>query len=323
MTAVVRPAVGCPAPAELFAHLSERRGAFFLDSAWPSMDDGAYSFIGFEPFLHVRAIEGVCTIDENGVSAVKTGDPIGVLRSLLRRYGSTPHATIPFTGGAVGYFSYEWGATGEKIAPRSTALCPDFEFNFYDGILAFEHATGQWVAVANPVGSTPVEEIFRRLETASISSARPDRQGCSRTSTGSISPCEDRADYLHAVQRIKDYIQSGDVYQVNLSQRFEGDWPGDAFALYKSLRASTPAPFGACLQTSFGHLLSCSPERFLHLEGDLLETRPIKGTRPRGADKNENDRQIAELSGSAKERAELLMIVDLERNDLGKVCVPG
>lgn len=320
---LVEEVSGWPEPVEIFARLASAPGSFFLDSALPGEGAPAYSFIGCEPFLQVEGQREQVVLNwDNGVIGRERGDPQELLRSLLKRFACRPHPSIPFVGGAVGYFSYEYGARWEGIAAPDASARPLFELSFYDGLLAYAHASHRWFVVANPVHRTGAAQIRDRL--LARVHAGHFQTPVNRPASGVVpSGVTSRDAYVDGVRRVQNYIAAGDIYQVNLSHRFEGRWQGDAYDLYRRLRSATPAPYGTFLHTSFGHILSCSPERFLRVRDRKVETRPIKGTRPRGPSAAEDKQRAAELLASPKERAELLMIVDLERNDLGRVCVPG
>jgi para-aminobenzoate synthetase component I len=231
----------------------------------------------------------------------------------------TPGGTaLPFAGGAVGYMGFELGREVERL-PATTVDdvgAPSLAAGWYDAALvwdALEHRAwlvGQPDAVAALAGR--LRALPRAAREASASGLRANFT---------------RAAYLRAVSRARDYIRAGDIYQVNLAQRFSAPVRGEGLDLYRQLRDASPAPHAAYLDLrgAFGgvEVVSSSPERFLSLDGDLLETRPIKGTRPRG-DTPEEDRCLADaLRASTKDLAEHVMIVDLERNDLGRVAVPG
>ncbi|HEY9249713.1 MAG TPA: aminodeoxychorismate synthase component I, partial [Rariglobus sp.] len=334
--------VSLPAPPhEFFATLADRDHAFLLDSGLSSGGLGAYSFIGFEPFLVFRAKDGRATLTRNGSSTSLPGDPFAELQTLLRRHRATtpichlisdkPPAVrsvpnLPFTGGAVGFFGYELCTRLEKLPrarPDDLPAIPDCEFAFYDALIAHEHASGRTWLVANPVATSPAALLLSRLR-ATLSPPNPichvisDKLGLG----GGPAPVANFTveAYFRAIARIKDYIAAGDVYQVNLTQRFETPLPCPPYALYRRLRQRSPAPFAAYLSFGSVQIVSSSPERFLTLRDGRVETRPIKGTRPRSADPAADTRLAAELLASEKDRAELLMIVDLERNDLGRVC---
>ena len=337
------------APHEFFAQVQNRDHAFLLDSGRSTGGLGAYSFIGFDPFLVFSAPHGAAE------------SPLNDLRALLRQYARPPEkpnlmgyafpgggrvVALPFTGGAVGFFSYELCAQLEKLPrtqPDDLPAVPDCEFGFYDGLIAHEHASGRTWLVANPVHTTPAAAILARLRAALApppaspvppqSAAKCHPLGDTTTappphpkaahSTSLPVPNFDYASYVAAIGRIKAYIAAGDAYQVNLTQRFATPLPCPPYALYQRLRERSPAPFAAYLSFGTVQVVSSSPERFLTVRDHHVETRPIKGTRPRSTDPVEDARLATELLASEKDRAELLMIVDLERNDLGRVCTYG
>jgi para-aminobenzoate synthetase component I len=323
------------APHDLFARIADRDHAFFLDSGRSSEGLGAYSFIGFAPFHVHRQPNPKCHL---------LGDtlPLAELQALLRRY-HTPHPqchligdtvsaapNLPFLGGAVGFLSYELCTRLEKLPRAHPDDLPDIadcEFAFYDALIAHEHATGRTWLVANPVATTPASTLLARLRTTLNPAAKPVCHLISDKppELTAVKPTANfnSADYSAAIGRIKSYIASGDVYQVNLTQRFTTPLPCPPYALYQRLRENSPAPFAAYLSFGPVQIISSSPERFLTLRNGRVETRPIKGTRPRSADPATDTRLAAELLASEKDRAELLMIVDLERNDLGRVCEFG
>ncbi|CAM2777423.1 aminodeoxychorismate synthase component I [Rariglobus hedericola] len=322
----------CP-PHEFFHRIAGRDHAFFLDSGRSTNGLGAYSFIGFEPFHVFRTKH--------------QPDTLGTLKTLLARYhrpnpvcnlisdklpdDSAPPA-LPFTGGAVGFFGYELCTQLEKlprVRPDDLPEIPDCEFAFYDALIAHEHATGRTWIVANPVATTPAAALLARLR-ETLSSHSVANPVCNLISYKPGIPTESKPtanfdfySYKQAIGRIKNYIASGDVYQVNLTQRFSTPLPCAPYDLYLRLRDRSPAPFAAYLSYGPVQLISSSPERFLTLRERHVETRPIKGTRPRSADPTTDAALAAELLSSEKDRAELLMIVDLERNDLGRVCEFG
>ena len=311
-------------PFRIFTGLRDRRGLFFLDSALPAEGLSAYSILGFDPFLTFRARGREIILTDRGTETRIEADPLALLRARLAAHRCEPHPELPFIGGAVGYLSYEYGARWEITTKLTVAEMPDIEFGFYEGSLLYSHAKRRWFLVANGRDQESSRAILDRLREAFAGAlASKAEESPAPFRVHAPISCEDKARYLNSVERIRAYIRSGDVYQVNLAQRFEAEWEGQPDELYRRLRRRSPAPFACFLTLSDGHLISSSPERFMRLRNGIVETRPIKGTRPRGATQEEEERLAADLIGSAKERAELLMIVDLERNDLGRVCVPG
>jgi para-aminobenzoate synthetase component 1 len=333
--------VTLPAPPhDFFATVQHRDHAFLLDSGLSSGGLGAYSFIGFDPFLVFKSKDGLITLTQNGHTETHPGNALAELQILLKRHhrsnpkcnpigytlglGTIP-PQLPFTGGAVGVFSYELCSQLEKIArtrPDDLVEIPDCEIAFYDAVIAHEHASARTWFVANPVANTPAAALFARLR-SSIQAIGHVSEKPPVSQAGAPTANFDFPAYTKAIARIKAYIASGDVYQVNLTQRFETPLPCEPYALYQRLRARSPAPFASYLSFGPVQVVSSSPERFLTVRDRRVETRPIKGTRPRSADPAEDARLAAELLASEKDRAELLMIVDLERNDLGRVCEFG
>lgn len=236
-------------------------------------------------------------------------------------YTSLAHPVIPFTGGAVGYLSYDYGRRLEKIPELCSddRSIPDMQFNLYDGVAALNHDSGVLYLIGHDfqVDADLVLERLRSIveDTRDVSCTHARRSEW----VWNLS----KQEFFTAVERVRDYIASGDVYQVNLSRRARCSFEGDSIELYRALRRGNPAPYGAYLGLDDWQIISTSPEQFLRKRGSSLETRPIKGTCPRGADKEADHQQEAALRDSEKDRAELLMIVDLERNDLGRVAEFG
>ena len=322
-SAVVEAIGGRVSPAVAFDAFCGLPYPFFLDSGLADARLGRFSFLGAEPSLVVSAKGRSVRLWENGFERQLTGSPFHVLRSLLERHRvGASEAPVPFIGGFVGYLAYDLCHFVERL-PRTAAddtAFPDMHFALYDSLAAYDHAAGRWYGVSL-VGEEPIERIE-----ALLASAAPDEACAGRpASTGPLSANFTRDAYLAAVRRAKDYIAAGDIFQVNLSQRFETAVSVPPAELYRRLRQANPAPFAAYLglDAEGAAVLSSSPERFLKVTGRHVETRPIKGTRPRGRTADEDRRLAAELLASPKDSAELTMIVDLERNDLGRVCDYG
>jgi para-aminobenzoate synthetase component 1 len=310
-----------PPPEVLVERFGRRPNAFVLDSAQSNDGLGEWSFFGSEPFKTV------------------TTDLLE-LRQVMQAYQSKPHSSIPFTGGAVGYLSYDYGRRLERIPElaEDDRGIPELHFGLYDGVAALNHQSGVLYLIGHGFDQDAdlVLERLRSIVAGRMvapqlrSHCQPEAGASSSASTPARSAHRSqwhwnfsKRDFCAAVQRVRDYIASGDVYQVNLSQRARCTYDGDPLALYQALRLGNPAPYGAYLDLGDWQFISTSPEQFLQKRGHALETRPIKGTRPRGANAAEDRRYEAELQASAKDRAELLMIVDLERNDLGRIAAFG
>ena len=320
-------------PAEaVFALFAAETGSVFLDSAKDSYGMGRYSFIARDPFLTFRCKGQQIELQDAQGCRKLSGDPFAVLQDLLKFYRTEKIAGLPpLTGGVIGYFGYDLGYLLENIPGRSRddLALPDCCLGFYDVVMIFDHHTGKQYLAANGFpkhdGIARMQRAEQRLAefTAKLRDARllpePQPQQTAEDYTSTFT----RAGYEEAVRRCIEYIAAGDIFEVNLSQRFSGPLTMPPYEAYRYLRQINPAPFASYLNFGDGVIASASPERYMLLQGRDVETRPIKGTRPRGTDPESDQRLRAELENSEKDRAELVMIIDLERNDLGRVCEFG
>ncbi len=310
-----------PSVEELIERFGHRRLPFVLDSALSNDGLGQWSFFGADPFCVFRGKDGHYSAGED-VPEVSTG--LDGLRKLMGDFNRENPTAIPFVGGAVGFIAYDYGRQIEAIPSCAVddRSVPDLHFGLYDGIAALNHETGVLHLLALGIradADVVIEELSRIVWGESIGAVAP----LSKFKLGDWQWNMSRADFEGKVARVRDYIASGDVYQVNLSQRARGAFEGDPVRLFQALRRGNPAPYGAFIDAGDLQVISTSPEQFLRKRGRAVETRPIKGTRPRGADEAEDLRNAEALRRSEKDRAELLMIVDLERNDLGRVAEFG
>ena len=295
-----------------------------LDSALVRPGLGQYSYVTADPFLVVRSKGRQVEVIERGDVSEQQDSPFSVIQRLLSHFSTNRREDgPPFQGGAIGYFGYEMGGLLERLpgtAVDDLAL-PDMSIGFYDWVVAFDHASGQsWLVTTKFSREGRAQWVSDRI--AKGSDASTSRNGLP-TIASNLQSNFTRERYVEAVKRVKRYIAAGDIYQANISQRFEANVDTDAWTLYQSLRNTAPAPFGAYLGFPEYSVLSASPEQFLRVENGFVETRPMKGTRPRGATSQDDIRLGRELATSEKDRAENIMIVDLLRNDLGRVCQPG
>jgi para-aminobenzoate synthetase component 1 len=308
-----------PEPEAAFARLEGRRGAFWLDSSLYSGGAGRHSIMGCEPFGVFRARAGRWEFDLGGRTEERgRGDPGEALERLLETYRvlNDTGRRVPFCGGAVGFLGYDFGrAAGRGGAARGGP--PDAHFGWYDAAAIWDHDTGlAWLVGAGwrrapESAAAELEGWLSGGEDAPAGSAPPELK---------IRGDFTRARYAAAVGEVRARIADGEIYQMNLAQRFTCATAEPPARIYRRLRALNPAPMGAFLEAGDWTVLSSSPERFLEVEGGRIRTFPIKGTRPRGGTPADDAAQLRELAASEKERAELLMIVDLMRNDLGRVC---
>ncbi|MBS3762881.1 MAG: aminodeoxychorismate synthase component I [Planctomycetes bacterium] len=314
-----------------FQYLREVENAGYpvlLESSLHNTDFGRYSILCWDP-VKVLTCRGSSVEVENmqtGASRKEDGAPFSVLSKefLPHRIELPDSFHLPFAGGAVGYFSYDLRHQIESL-PRSCEYdlaVPEFTLCFYDRALVFDHHRNVTEFVG-PAGCDPPD--FKLEDTARDKAGAVAETGRLPAIEGVVLESSFKpGEYPRAVQKVIDYIAAGDIFQANLSQRFEGFCPAEGIELYERLRMVNPAPFSAYMKYPDIEVVSSSPERFLLVEGDRVTTRPIKGTRARIAgDDVFNKRMEEELLNSEKDHAELAMIVDLERNDLGRVCSYG
>lgn len=311
---------------ELFALFRDTKDAIFLDSGRDHEGMGRYSIIAVYPFERLEN-KGVRTILESGgLRTEHMGNPFELLRSKMNEYTLDYRSDLPFVGGAVGYFGYDMCHHIESI-PR-TAIddidIPDMYLCFYHGAIVADHLEDKiYVTDAElyPGAKGRIDEIEGIIMNASAN--QTSVQARPHSSDVSFHSNMERETYLESVRRIKAYIRSGDIYQANMTQRFTAELRHEPIQLYKRLREINPAPFASFLDFGTGQIVSSSPERFLKVRDGHIETRPIKGTLPRGATPEEDEALKVQLQNSMKDRSELLMIVDLERNDLSRVAKTG
>ena len=322
-------------PLNAFELFRDKQFSFFLDSGMDPHKLGRYSFMGGNPFLVLSTRGSEIILTRGAEKSSLSGNPFDVLNHFLEIYRlDSCSSPVPFIGGAVGYFSYDLCHSIERLP--STAVddlkLPECYFGFYDLILAFDNLQGKTYIISTgfpELGETKRKKrAIKRLNEVKDKLADVSSSGTEAPFTPVSFPTEPvtlqggfiHKEYVDAVEKARQYIIAGDILEVNLSQRFEAELAITPYALYRQLRQINPAPFACYLGFDEVSVVSASPERFLRLQGDRVETRPIKGTRPRGKNPEEDEALADELLGSSKDRAENIMIVDLERNDLGRVC---
>ena len=326
---LVQPAPAGVSPLQAFEWLRDEPYSFFLESALSAGRLGRFSFVGSRPFLVLRSRgNNVELLWEDGKRELVSGDPFEVLRGLLESYRMAGLADLPLAGGAVGYLAYDLCHFIERLPSlaRDDMEMPEAYLGFYDALIAFDHRLGRAYLVSTGLPEHEPEARSRRAKArlaelmVRLQGPRPLPEQSECAPAGAVRAGFTREGYVEAVERAREYIAAGDIFQVNLSQRFDAPLPFPPHLLYQRLRDCNPAPFAAYLNFPDVQVVSASPELFLRLTGDRVATRPMKGTRPRGATP-ERDRALGrELTGSVKDRAENVMIVDLMRNDIGRVC---
>ena len=309
---------------------------FLLESVEGGEHVARYSFIGGTPRLVFRARGRRVEIApaDGPVRVLENVDPLSELRRWMRRYRPVPDPALPrFFGGAVGYIGYDAVAQFERVplcvAPESD--WPDMIIDITDTLLVLDHVRHTVKVVANAFIEDDPQSAYRsaidRIDAACARLATP----APRTFIDAREPTPDLApesnvtpdQFIAAVRRAQEHIRAGDIIQVVLSQRFSAAATGDALDVYRGLRLVNPSPYMFCLDFGDRQLVGSSPEIHVRCEDGRVETRPIAGTRPRSEDPAEDARLAEELLADPKERAEHIMLVDLARNDCGRVCVPG
>jgi para-aminobenzoate synthetase component I len=321
-------------PESLVRLLHRLPGVVLLRSGIFEGRQARYSFVAARPFISFRSFGGRCETRTDQGLHVHFGNPWDQIDALMARYELLHDLDLPFpAGGCFGFWGYDLKNFVEpKLSHRTVndLDLPDCHLGFYDSIVAFDHQLGKsWIiATGLDLDGSRTASLARkqtafwqeRLDSsAAVSSQESNRQTLSMAIKSNLNHSE----FIERVNAAKSYIQQGDIYQVNLSHRFLVKSPIDSWTLFERLTSVSPAPFSAYLGCGRFQIVSSSPELFLRLSGRHIQTRPIKGTRPRSADPVRDAQLTYELQTSPKEMAELVMITDLLRNDLGKICQFG
>lgn len=312
---------------ELFQGFRHEAYSFFLDSGIDADSLGQYSFMGANPFLTFSSKDDEIDINDDGTIKKSKGNPFDELNKLMAENNRDYESDFPFVGGAVGYFGYDLCHHTERI-PRTAVddvKIPDCFMGFYDGIIIVDHQNDKTYLAALGIREKPenlIADLKKRVALAHAY-AKEDKPSLSINEKHPFRGNFAKEAYMDALDAIHEYIRAGDIYQTNLTQRFQCQLQLEPLELYGVLRKINPAPFASYLDFGQGQIVSSSPERFIQVKGRSIETRPIKGTMPRGKNPQEDAANKKTLENSEKDKAELLMIVDLQRNDVGKICKSG
>ncbi|MDU5485908.1 MAG: aminodeoxychorismate synthase component 1 [Serratia liquefaciens] len=302
---------------ELFAPLAQHPWAMLLHSGFAEHSHNRFDILVAAPKVTLTTRGQITELCHGSEVRQSKEDPFQLLQQQLEQQNQHPAANtdLPFQGGALGLFGYDLGRRVEKLPQMAQAdiTLPDMAVGIYDWALIADHHKKTLTLLS--YGDT--EQRWQWL----CSQQSEPQQDFTLTSRWQANMT--RQQYGEKFQRIQQYLRSGDCYQINLAQRFSADYQGDEWQAFQQLSASNRAPFSAFLRLPDNAVLSVSPERFLWLENQQIQTRPIKGTLPRLADAEQDAQQAQRLANSAKDRAENLMIVDLLRNDIGRVAEPG
>lgn len=331
-------------PVSAFAKLRVLGGAFLFESAEGGERMGRYSFIGVAPRTRLYFRDGEVVAERHpddvdypvprvpgavAMTNAPSPDPLDTLRAELARYRRAPLPGLPrFSGGAVGFVGYEAARRFERLPlaandPYAPWGMPEMVFGIYDTVVAFDHLRHTLTVLAHEVAARPgeaartIDRVFAALDAPLPAFARAP------TGEAVIQANGTPQEYMARVARARELIADGDCIQIVLAQRFDVQPAPDSLALYRALRHVNPSPYMFLLETTAATLVGASPEPFLRVEGGKVVMHPIAGTRPRGSDEAEDAANEAELRASEKERAEHVMLVDLARNDIGRVSRAG
>ncbi|MDQ7090517.1 MAG: aminodeoxychorismate synthase component I [Methylococcales bacterium] len=304
--------------ASLFALIAQNAWAIFLDSAYPHSEQGRYDILASDPRCTLVTKGQITTVTINGKSEQSTDDPFALIKQHLP-FIESDH-DLPFNGGALGYFSYDLARRLEKLPnlAEDKENMAEMAVGIYPWAVIVDHQCQQSWLVGVDVELEHWQQLIHQFSDVNPPTNHTDFQVLKKPQSNMTKDF-----YAQAFERIKYYLTEGDCYQINLTQRFQSPCEGNPWVAYQKLRQLNPAPFSAYLNFPEVQILSSSPERFLKIFKGEVETKPIKGTRPRKQDPLENQQQIEALVNSDKDRAENLMIVDLLRNDMSKGCQAG
>ncbi|RJQ45540.1 MAG: anthranilate synthase component I [Gaiellales bacterium] len=322
-------------PVSAFLKLGARKNSFLLESAEQGERIGRYSFLGHEPRSTIIFRDGELIVSgADDETIAPSDDPFGAIEDHLARY-RTPdiEGLPPFIGGAVGLFGYDLVRWVEELPPAGPDPLgvPDMAFMISDSIVIFDHLKHTILLLANVLVEEG-EDIGEAYERACgrvrelkrlLDAPLPRTEPCRRPPVAEPVSNFSRADFEAAVDRVKEYIFAGDSFQTVPSQRFSVDVDVSPFGIYRGLRTVNPSPYMYYIAFDDFTLVGSSPEPLIKVNRGLVETRPIAGTRPRGETPDEDRRLAEDLLSDEKELAEHIMLVDLGRNDLGRVCEPG
>lgn len=319
-------------PIALLCRIAQRSDSYFLlESVEGGEKWGRYSFLGYDPILRATCRNGVVTVEEKGCSRqVETTRPMDILRELLSHYRAPVLPDMPpFTGGFVGYFSYAMIGYAEPTLRISRGDAADFDLMLFDKVIAYDHLRQKIVLVANMKTDKMMENYGKTIAelealAAFIRSERPVVPPRQQSRVPAFICNVSKEDYCIMVEEAKKYIQNGDIFQAVLSRRFESSFQGSLLNAYRVLRTTNPSPYMVYLHLDREtEIMSTSPETLVRLQNGRLTTFPVAGSRPRGKTEEQDKAMERELLADEKELSEHNMLVDLGRNDLGRISRYG
>ncbi|MBU3159781.1 aminodeoxychorismate synthase component I [Clostridium frigoris] len=304
---------------DIYSLFKENIDTILLDSARDKETLGRYSFIGVNCFLKFKSKNGIC----NNCGESYKGDTFEELNKILKKYYIENNTELPFVAGGMGYFSYDLGRELEDLPniAKEDIDIPYCCYNFYDNIIIIDNLKKDTYISALGILKLQKDSIYDiKTRIQKGNKVIYEKVG---DITNKFNSDFQKSKYINTLSKVRAYIKSGDIYITNLSQRYSCSIKSCAYEIYKDLRHINPAPFAAFMNFEDFNIICSSPERFLNIKDRIVETRPIKGTMPRGKDLETDIKNKNILINSEKDKAELLNVVDLERNDLSKVCKPN
>lgn len=312
--------------ADIFAHFASKPWAMFLDSADSQRQDGRFDIIVADPITTITTVGSTSKVWQQATNQHQESllNPLSLVQTLLEKYmpnnqiKSTNKTTLPFMAGALGLFGYDLGKRFERLPNKNADeySTPDMAVGIYSWSVIKDNITQQFYLCHIDQYPHPSIEEIQQL-------ANNDRSPHAFNLVSQWQANMSQAQYSQKMSCVLSYLQAGDCYQINLAQRFSAHYVGDEWQAYQRLRIANHAPFSAFIRLADSVVMSISPERFLSVNERMVQSKPIKGTRPRSDDVEQDKQQIESLLSAEKDRAENLMIVDLLRNDLSKHCQPG
>ncbi|HDP70303.1 MAG TPA: anthranilate synthase component I [Actinobacteria bacterium] len=320
-------------PVSAFQKLGENDYAFLLESAEKGERFGRYSFLGCDPYLTIGCENGMVTIKNNRKEKVtKLTNPLDAVKDIISEYRPAKIQGLPpFFGGAVGYFGYDMIRYFEDI-PKTVhddVHLPEMSIFFTDTILIFDHLEHKIKVVANAHVNGDLRSVYDKavckidVLIEKLKRPRPEQSKEIKSVNYGVVSNTSKKDFIENIEKAKEYIRAGDILQVVLSQRFSTEISSDPFDIYRALRMINPSPYMYYLKLGELEIIGSSPEMLVKVSGNKVFTCPIAGTRPRGSDYAADANLEESLLNDQKERAEHIMLVDLGRNDVGRVCAPG
>lgn len=305
---------------ELFRYFTDDKDRVFLDSSLVNKL-GRYSIIGVCPYLKLVKDDNGFYVNEQRITDISFEE---YLKKYLNEHVDENKSELPIVSGAVGYFSYEYGRKLMEVSSNKADLVsiPDAVLVFYDLYIIEDRHENRTYLVANGV-TEDAEQLLESVEKRFAEPLAEQNGTCRETYNIEVRPNFEKEEYKYAVDDMIRYIIEGDIYITNMTQQLSVKSEKKPLDVFYDLRENNPSPFGGYLDYKDFQIVCASPERFLKMKNGHVNTRPIKGTRKRGETPEEDQQMRTELENSEKDKSELLMIVDLERNDLNRVCKPG